>query len=662
MILFEQNRCVSICVKNTNKYVRLAVEDMRNDFKKISKSNIFPAYSDEENEYCIVIEKNTIEDGNAVEDESFKISIDKNRAVIAANSYLGTMWGIYTFCEKVLGVDPCYLFNDLETEKKDRLSVENTEISEKPDGFGFRGIFINDEDFLTGWKDGGKIRYIDYSWYGLTVDESVMNMVVETALRLKMNLVIPASFLDIDNYPEKQLADCVAKRGIFLSQHHLEPVGVSGFTFNNYCRKYGKSGEFSYIKNPQTMEEIWAYYADKWAAYDNVVWQIGLRGLVDRPVWEEEVPSDKELNVYGKFISDAYQKQKNIIKKATNGKAKYFTTTLWMEGSQLFEKGLLKFPEEVIIIFADTGLNQMYGKDYFSVPRENGCSYGIYYHVQYFGNGPHLAPQTGIDKLYYHAKLAYDSGDDSYFILNASNIREYVFELGAYSEMMWNINSFSKAEYIQSYCDKFGDYKEKIKELITEYYQLMPYLDTMYLPEHELTKYFNFYLEDNFDGFKNFVLKDGDILLAQGAWLMWVFFKPVNNSHFKLCGEYYKAIKKAVPVYKSIFEEFKEISQHLPEPLKKHLEVKWMLFSKTLFCIYSWFVNLYEAKKQCDLYKSEEMKKHLIAACDSLEKYLNYRKCAEYGIFINWYRGDLKMNIKQYLFGTKRLLGQTPDF
>ena len=118
MILFEQNRCVSICVKNTNKYVRLAVEDMRNDFKKISKSNIFPAYSDEENEYCIVIEKNTIEDGNAVEDESFKISIDKNRAVIAANSYLGTMWGIYTFCEKVLGVDPCYLFNDLETEKK----------------------------------------------------------------------------------------------------------------------------------------------------------------------------------------------------------------------------------------------------------------------------------------------------------------------------------------------------------------------------------------------------------------------------------------------------------------------------------------------------------------------------------------------------------------
>lgn len=186
-----------------------------------------------------------------------------------------------------------------------------------------------------------------------------------------------------------------------------------------------------------------------------------------------------------------------------------------------------------------------------------------------------------------------------------------MFELGAYSEMMWNINSFSKAEYIQSYCDKFGDYKEKIKDLITEYYQSMPYLDTKYLPEHELTKYFNFYLEDNFDGFKNFVLKDGDILLAQGAWLMWVFFKPVNNSHFKLCGEYYKAIKKAVPVYKSIFEEFKEISQHLPEPLKKHLEVKWMLFSKTLFCIYSWFVNLYEAKKQCDLYKSEEMKKHL---------------------------------------------------
>ena len=56
------------------------------------------------------------------------------------------------------------------------------------------------------------------------------------------------------------------------------------------------------------------------------------------------------------------------------------------------------------------------------------------------------------------------------------------------------------------------------------------------------------------------------------------------------------------------------------------------------------------------------MKESLNSACRNLEEYLNYRKCAEYGIFENWYRGDLKMNVKMHLYNTKRLLGQTPDY
>ena len=104
---------------------------------------------------------------------------------------------------------------------------------------------------------------MDYNFYGITVAESVMDRVVETALRLKINLVIPASFLDIDNPPEKALADCVARRGIFLSQHHIEPLGLSHFTFENYCKKFQKDGQYSYIHNPETLIEGWKYYAEK---------------------------------------------------------------------------------------------------------------------------------------------------------------------------------------------------------------------------------------------------------------------------------------------------------------------------------------------------------------------------------------------------------------
>ena len=108
------------------------------------------------------------------------------------------------------------------------------------------------------------------------------------------------------------------------------------------------------------MEEAWTFYARKWAEYDNVVWQIGLRGKGDRPVWQESTPTEEELKHYGQFISKAYRKQKEIVLEATKGKAKHFTSTLWMEGSMLMKKGFLEFPEDVIIVFADAGPNQMY--------------------------------------------------------------------------------------------------------------------------------------------------------------------------------------------------------------------------------------------------------------------------------------------------------------
>ena len=50
------------------------------------------------------------------------------------------------------------------------------------------------------------------------------------------------------------------------------------------------------------------------------------------------------------------------------------------------------------------------------------------------------------------------------------------------------------------------------------------------------------------------------------------------------------------------------------------------------------------------------MRTQLNAACEGLEEYLSLRTCAEYGDFKNWYRGELKMNVKQRLYDTRQLL------
>lgn len=652
MIIFDRERCISICLKNKNKYVALAVGDLINDFKRVNSSGKAPAFTEKEDDFCIVIEENTTGTCNPVADEGFKLECQNGRVVISANGYLGTMWGIYTFSEKILGIDPCYLFNDLEITQREKIETEDFCIEDKPESFAFRGVFINDEDLLSGWKSGGGKRYIDFPFYSVTVDKSVMERVAETIVRLKFNLVIPASLLDIDNPPEKALADCIAKRGIYISQHHIEPLGLSSFSFENYCKKYGESGEFSYVKNAQVMEKAWEFYAGKWAKYDNVVWQIGLRGAGDRPVWQEKVPTDEDLREYGAFISKAYSRQKEIILKATGGRAKYFTSTLWMEGSKLMQKGYIDIPENTVTVFSDCGPNQMFGDEYDAVKREKGKEYGIYYHVQYCGAGPHIAPQTGLDKIYYNIGLAKSKGDNSYFILNASNIREFVFELKATSEMVWNFDKFSKSEYLKRYCSIFGEHSASAEKLITEYFAS--------LPESDINKYhdkfFNFSYNTQADKtVKNFVLKDGLVLMRGGLLIERFNRVPANE---KLT-DTYTELKKAIPLFLELCEGFEKLAGEFSGPLRKHIEVKWLLYSKTLLLIYRWYVFLYEAKQYCEKFDGENTLKLLNSAVSSLEEYLQYRRCAEYSDFENWYSGDLKMNVKKYYSDTLRLLNKT---
>ena len=660
MLLFDKTFCCDVCLLNTNEYVRLAAEDLCRDFARVSAIGITPRITKEITENCIVIEENTLADYEPVEHEGFSLRTEGNRLILSAEGYLGTMWGIYTICEKLLGVSPCYLFEDLAIEKRESLSIGDIEIREEPKGFLFRGAFINDEDLLTGFRDGGGIRKLDFPWYGVTVEESAMRMVVETALRLKLNLIIPASFLDIDNPPEKLLSDVAAARGIYVSQHHIEPLGVSAFTFKNYLAKRGESGEFSYQKNPALMEKAWSDYAEKWAKYPNVVWQIGLRGEGDRPVWQERIPTEEELATAGKFISRAYEKQKEIVMAATEGRAKYFTSTLWMEGSILTEKGHLRFPENTVIVFADTGLTQMFGKEFYSLERSKTDRTGIYYHLQYFDSGPHLAPQTGLDKLYYNLRLAYDKGDNSYCIMNVSNMREFTFELAAYARMALGMEDFSKDTYIGAYCEKFAPYEGEMAALIDAYYKNLPYVSTEHIKTHTHSKYFNFFFDEVSEDFHNHTLKEGDIL-GYGSYILECFFKDLGEKEDS-SKAYHDAIEAAIPIYENLFDRFDSLAKRSSDRIADHIRLKWMLYVKTLTYIYKWYTFVYKAREYCLNGQSEEMKSALNAASESLEEYLAYRKCAEVGAFENWYRGDLKMNIVQRLFDTRRRLGQTPRF
>ena len=267
----------------------------------------------------------------------------KNTLLIAGSDERGTMYGIYAFCEQYLGVDPFYFWSGIEPQRRIKLAWDHVSIRADEPTFKFRGWFLNDEDLLIEWKENGGKRHIGYSYYHQVTSPDIYEKVYETMLRLQLNLVIPASFNEITNPDEERAIAMATKRGLFVSMHHIEPLGVSGYAFSNYWRFRGGSA-FSIVRHPEKFAEVWRFHAMKWAQYPNVIWQLGLRGIADRPVWasDDQVPESDEGR--GKLISDAIETQWNIVKSVTGQEKPLASTTLWMEGANLNSKGYLKFP------------------------------------------------------------------------------------------------------------------------------------------------------------------------------------------------------------------------------------------------------------------------------------------------------------------------------
>src|SRR5690606_19119540 len=87
--------------------------------------------------------------------ESYRVETIDENLIIAGSDERGTMFGIYHFIEEYLDVDPLYFWKDREPEKREELAWEDIYLQQDEPSFKYRGLFINDEDLLTGWVNGG---------------------------------------------------------------------------------------------------------------------------------------------------------------------------------------------------------------------------------------------------------------------------------------------------------------------------------------------------------------------------------------------------------------------------------------------------------------------------------------------------------------------------
>ncbi len=384
--------------------------------------------------------------------EAWRVEVRERGVVVAGSDPLGLVFGVYAFAERCLGVDPLWFWKSLPPAPRASVALEPRTFASAPPRFRYRGWFINDEDLLTEFGRSNGPRHIDYPFYARVIDPAVAERIYEALLRLGGNLVIPASFVDILNEPEADLVRRAAARGLYVSQHHVEPLGVSHFGFENYWRARGEKRQFRFSTDPDSVRAVWRAHAARWheLAGDRVIWQLGMRGRGDRPIWVDDPAIDRASG--GAFISRAMADQADIVRAVDPRPEPPMTSTLFLEGAELMAAGELRFPAGTTVVFADHGPSQELQRDFELAPRLPAYRYGAYYHVAFWRRGPHLIPGVAPERIRGLFRQLEARGATAYAIANVSNLREHVLGAHVFIRTAWH----GAARPLAATLDEFG--------------------------------------------------------------------------------------------------------------------------------------------------------------------------------------------------------------
>ena len=663
---FEMDQPIRIvCGEAEHSCVRLAAQDLLSDLSKVSGQETVLCLQDfsEPNQNEIRIETLGLAHVQAYLEregisasgitgcpEHYMIVPEQSGMTIIGSDKRGTMWGIYDYAQRFLGVDPLYLWTDHEPARLERVPVPVRIMTDGLRGFRYRGWFINDEDLIQGFCKKGRADkdYRLHRDYG-----EMLDMIIETALRLKQNMLIPCSHLDIMKPEEEAVVRRVTERGLYVTMHHIEPVGVDQRTVDAYWSNRGVKENVNYFDHPHRYYEVWHKYIERWAQYDGVIWQLGLRGRGDRPVWHQNdrIPDSRQMR--GQLVSDAIAAQLEIVKAHyPAGKEILSTTTLWMEGMPLYRAGALTIPKGTMIIQSDFGPNQMWGEGYQETPRYTENRYGLYYHLAFWGCGPHLIQGNRPEKIRFNFRQALGKGDTEYVILNVSNFREFVYGVYYEARLTWNLGNDDVTAFRRTWCREQFETEDttELEAVYERYYQCFASMDDASFPA-QMT--FN-------DGMaRRVAMKLMEII--RGSELIPEDIQNKRLYSFESADafiDYYKrATQEGMARFRELHEQALGAVESIPAHRRRFFAANMLAQTEIILGLYNWVNALCHAAENRRSGGSDKDFARIIGeAAFALEQAISDRGKAEFGRFAHWYENDRLMNLDELRQMTAALL------
>jgi hypothetical protein len=208
---------------------------------------------------------------------------------------------------------------------------------------------------------------------------------------------------------------------------------------------------YNFTKDPQYIENAWKNAVAAYPKGQDILWEIGLRGLSDQSYAELDPAVRGNEKAQGRLISKALAEQIRIVH------ARYpdavFITDLWSEGNKLMRQGDLVIPPGVVTVWADTG----YG--YIRDEGQAATGQGAYIHVaMYNGQANQLSELTPVDRIFSSLGRFQKAGATAFLLVNTSDIRPVTMGASAVLDFGWKGASLGSSDefYDRWSTEEFG--------------------------------------------------------------------------------------------------------------------------------------------------------------------------------------------------------------
>jgi quercetin dioxygenase-like cupin family protein len=395
--------------------------------------------------------------------ESHRIYTDaeNNRIYLEGFDHRGAIYAMYTFSDKFLDVPPLYHWTSWVPEKKDQISVPaDADLFFKSPQVRYRTLLPGDQDFFNPWKAASEVH---------------QNIWLETTLRLKLNTVEGYTTIQ-PGYGMTDYARLINKYGLVLTSHHTSGLNTSFRTWRDYWRDVRNMEPPAYrLSNRQAILEFFRHNAEtvRDSGIENL-WTVAFRGERDQPYWSifEDAPDNDEDRAL--VINEMLQIQLDLIREMTGEQEPYARITFYDEIADLMSKGYLKPPagENMIWTYVAARRDPYPYDDLVQFDATEPVKLGFYMNFGFASTGPHVAPAESPWKMEFNYRYINNKSPLYFTVVNVGNMREFLLELSAHAEMMWDYDSYDTDRFVESYSARYfgAEHAADIAQLYRDFY------------------------------------------------------------------------------------------------------------------------------------------------------------------------------------------------